>query len=82
VTVPNGASNIAEIFFRKEKLKFNINLWHFQLLDTDEILKYRKVTHNKSGPWDVFDICDTNHWDEIQKLIARLVEKHIRRPKK
>ena len=78
IRVDYAKSNIAEILFRykKEILKFYINLWHFRPLNIDEILKYHKPTYNKSGPWDVFDICDTNHWDEIEKLIARLVEKH------
>ncbi|MGA2093024.1 MAG: hypothetical protein ABSH16_06405 [Sedimentisphaerales bacterium] len=64
--------NIAAIRFRKTKL-----LLEFDLLENEVIseAKHHKVRlYSNRGP--MVEINDTSHWDEIQKLISKLVEVH------
>ncbi len=64
--------NIAAIRFRKRKL-----LVEFDLSEDEVNLesKHHKIRlYSSRGP--MVEIDDTNYWDEIQKLIVKLVERH------
>jgi predicted transport protein len=70
--------NIAAIRCRKTKL-----LLECCYLTEDEVNKMMDPKHHRkvrlySGKGPIVEIDDTSHWDEIQKLIARLVEKTSR----
>ncbi len=67
-----GRSNIAAIRFRKRKLLLE---FHLSEDEVDLESKLHKVRlYQSRGP--MVEISDTRHWDEIQKLISKLVEKH------
>ncbi len=68
--------NIAEIFFRKETL--DLECRRLGKNDTGGILKHHTVRHyvHPGIICERVKICDTDHWDEIQKLITRLVIRH------
>lgn len=66
--------NIAAIRFRKRKLLLELDL------SEDEVNKMIKPEHHKvrlySSRGPMVEIDDAKYWDEIQKLISKLVEKH------
>ena len=66
--------NIAYIYVKKKKL------WIYVLLSEDEANKILVSKHHLVEPYDskscYVKIDDTNHWDDIQKLVSTLVEKH------
>lgn len=68
--------NIAAIFFNKEHLLLECR----KLVenDTHDILKHHRVTRYSDPPYtfERVRLCDADHWDEIQKLIARLLKRH------
>ncbi len=70
--------NIAQIFFTRSKVW--IECRRVPVNEANEILKYHKATHrtssNRARDYCAVEICDTNHWDEIDRLVARVVEKH------
>ncbi len=70
--------NIAEVFFRKRQGTLDLECRRLAKNDTDDIIKHHQVTHLHDGrlTFERVKLCDTNHWDEIQKLIARLLRKH------
>ena len=66
--------NIAAIYVKRKKI------WVYILLPETEAKKILMSKHHQVEPRDskssYVKIEDTNHWDEIQKLIATLVEKY------
>ncbi len=67
--------NIAAIRFRKRKLLVEFDL------SEDEVNKTMKTKHHHkirlcSSKGPMVEIDDMSHWDEIQKLISKVMEKH------
>jgi len=67
--------NIAAIRFRKRKLLVEFDLSEDEVNKTMEPKHHHKIRlYSSRGP--MVEIDDMSHWDEIQKLVAKLVEYH------
>jgi predicted transport protein len=67
--------NIAAIRFRKRKLLVEFDLSEDEVNKMMEPKYHHKIRlYSSRGP--MVEIDDMSHWDEIQKLISKVMEKH------